>query len=92
MIYGFPGLTKVMQDAGMKKNLSENALTLFINKRHTRFKMLIGQNYLLYHNNNGRKFPLEAIKHFPQFFDGKKINVSAAIEKTIREKYARENL
>jgi len=88
MSLGFPGLTGVLNEAGMKaKNMKENQLTLFINKKHTRFKMLIGQNYLLYHNNGERRFPLEAVKHFPSFFDGKRINVSGAIEKSILEKF-----
>jgi hypothetical protein len=84
----FQGLSKIM--AKVKYNpdvLPDGKFTVFINSKQTAFKVLVGKRYLVYHNNEGKRFPLEAIAHFPKHFDGKTINFSAAARQALREKY-----
>ena len=69
--------------------LPANNIILFINKAQTAFKLLVGPHYIVYHNNKGRKFPLEAIQHFPEFFDGKRLDFSGAVAKAISQKLGR---
>lgn len=81
---GFRGLLLSAHKAGWKpEEKPEGTMTLFINRTQTKFKLLIGTHYLVYYANKSRRIPLEAVQHFPQFFDGKSIDVPKAIEKVI---------
>lgn len=83
----YPGLLKRVKDAGLRSSdLGPDTLIVFINRKGTYFKCLISEKYILSYNNGKDPMPLEAIKYFPQFFDGREINMKAAIEKTLRER------
>lgn len=88
MSKSFDGLALLMK--GSKFNFDkagDKSMVIFINKAQTRFKALFGQgNYMVYHSNGSRRIPLDAIQYFPQFFDGKEINLNAAIKKSIVKK------
>ena len=58
----------------------------FMNSKHTKFKMLIGNKYLVYHDNGDRKIPLEAIQHLPSAITGDRFTFDKALEITMREK------
>lgn len=84
---GFQGLERIMSEAKIKKSsLSDRSFIVFINRRATKFKLLVGTSYLVYFNNGDKRFPLEALSNLPMAFDGKKFDFNRAIEKTIREK------
>lgn len=84
---GFDGLKSIMRKSKVDPDsLTAGKFTVFINRKQTKFKVLIGSSFLIYHNNGERKFPLEAISHFPTFFDGKKLDFSRAVEKVIMAK------
>ena len=81
---GFQGLIEMARDTGWRvEEKSEGTMTLFINKKQTKFKLMIGKHYIVYYSNGHRRIPLEAVQHFPEFFNGKQIDVSKAIEKQI---------
>jgi hypothetical protein len=89
MAKSFIGLEQVMRDSKLNPDTIPNGkFTIFINRRQNAFKILIGKHHLVYHNNGNRKFPLEAIQTFPEFFDGKKIDFAAAVKKAIQRKLA----
>jgi hypothetical protein len=68
-------------------NVSYSQYILFINKKRTKFKMFVGDKYLVYHDNRGQAFPLEAIKNLPLAFEGDTFDFSKAITKTVEEKF-----
>jgi len=79
MSYSFNGLKAILKDSGTNPDtMANDKFVVFINKARTAFKVMVGPHYILYHNNGSKPFPLEAISHFPEFFDGKRINFSAA--------------
>lgn len=87
MGYSFQGLKQIMLDSKMKPDeVGNKKFVIFINRPMTAFKMLVGPNHIIYHNNGRHRIPLESITHFPEFFDGKRINVTGAIKKTIEAK------
>lgn len=87
MINSFDGLRSIMRKSKVDPDtLPSGKFTIFINKKRTAFKLLVGTRHMVYHNNGGKAFPLEAIQNFPEFFDGRNVNLAAAVEKTIRQK------
>lgn len=87
MALGFNGLTEVLKKTKVDINtLPSGKFTVFVNRKHTAFKLLVGKNILIYHNNQGRKFPLEALTEIPNFFDGTTLKFSHAIKKTVIDK------
>lgn len=93
MSLGFQGLEKIMRDSKMNPDaIAPGKFTVFINKAQTSFKLVIGKHHLLYHRNGHRRFPLEAIQEFPQFFDGKKLDFAGAVKKTLEKKFMREGI
>lgn len=89
MGYAFQGLGQVLRKSGIKpETMGNNELIVFMNTKMTAFKLMVGPHYLVYHNNRGRKFPLEAISHFPQFFNGKTLDFKGAERKALEKKYA----
>lgn len=87
MTNSFRGLLKIMSDAKMRVNeIPDGKFTIFINKRRTAFKLIVGKSYLVYCNNGSRVIPLEAIQNFPEFFDGRRLDLKGAVRKTIMSK------
>lgn len=70
-----------------KVNPSYEQYVMFINKKRTKFKLLIGNKYLVYHDNKNQPFPLEAIRNLPLAFAGDTFDFSKAMDKTIQEKF-----
>lgn len=89
MGFSFQGLSRVLVENKMKiESLPENGFIVFMNRSMTAFKLLVGPHYIVYHNNKGRKVPLEAIQHFPAFFTGKKLDFKGAERRALEKKYA----
>jgi len=83
----FPGLEAVMRKEGVDpQTLPSGSFTLFMNAARTKFKMMVGNAYLVYFSNGNKRIPLEAIQHLPQFFDGTTLDFAKAIEKSVKEK------
>ena len=82
----FDGLLTIAKSN--KTKITPSSMVLFINSKKNKFKVLIGDNNLIYHRTkDDRVFPLEAVKHFPLFFDGKEIDYNAAVAKSIKDKF-----
>lgn len=87
MSLSFGGLTDMMKKAKLKPDAwPSGRFVIFINRKQSAFKVLINNQFLVYHNTGGRKFPLEAIQHFPDFFDGRRIDFDAAVSKVLKAK------
>jgi hypothetical protein len=88
MQLGFIGLRETLLKSKVKIEESPPSdAYVFVNRRRAAFKILLSGSTLVYHNTYGRPFPLDAIKNIPDFFDGTRINFSAAVEKAVREKH-----
>lgn len=82
----FDGLLKVCHKEGFKPEAQKESYVVFINKAKTRFKLLVNNTYLIYHDNGTRRFPLDAIQYLPQAFKGETFDFSKSIEKTLLDK------
>jgi hypothetical protein len=88
MSYSFNGLGQILRDSKINPDtMDREKFIVFINSSMTSFKVMIGPHHILYHSNGRKRFPLEAIQHFPEFFDGRKIDFSAAAAKVVRDKF-----
>lgn len=88
MSLNFQGLSRILKDHKIKpETLDTSDLVIFMNRKMTKFKLLIGQNYLVYHSNGNKRVNLEAIQYFPQFFDGKRLDFKAAEKRALERKY-----
>lgn len=84
----FNGLKKIMKKTKVDPDsLPDGKFTVFINRKQTKFKCLVGSNILVYHDNGQRRFPLEVVSEFPRFFNGQKLDFTRAVEAAIRKKY-----
>lgn len=89
MSMSFHGLQEIMRKSKVNPAVvPPGKFTVFINKAQTAFKVLVGTHHIIYHNNGTRRFPLEAIQNFPEFFDARKLDFNAAVKKTVTKKYA----
>jgi hypothetical protein len=87
MRMSFQGLTQVLKDAKIDAGkLSKGDLLVFLNHSLTAFKVLAGNSYLVYFNNQKRRVPLEALQYLPEFFGGSEMSFQKAVEKSIRSK------
>jgi hypothetical protein len=82
----FAGLMSICHKSGFKPEEKADSYVVFINKKRTKFKLLVGNQYLIYHDNKDKQFPLEAIQHLPQAFTGKQFEFATAVDKAIRTK------
>lgn len=82
----FNGLLKICHKAGIKPSEKGQSFIVFINSSHSKFKLLINNTYLVYHDNGKRKFPLDAIKFLPGCFSGNEFRFDRALEKSLLEK------
>lgn len=87
MANNFDGLREVMRKAKLNPDrMKSDEFTIFVNRRQNAFKLFVGTNYLVYHKNGNRRFPLEAIQYFPRHFDGKAIDFDRAVETALMKK------
>lgn len=86
MSLSFGGLSEMMKKSKLDIGTIESGeFVVFVNRKQTAFKLLCGPSLLVYHNNGGRRFPITAITQMPRFFDGSKIDFSAAVDRAVRE-------
>lgn len=83
----FKGLMDICRKAGFYPSENNEDYTVFINSKHTKFKLLVGSKYLIYFDNKDKRFPIDAIKYMPMAFSGKEFDFSKAIEKQIRDNF-----
>lgn len=81
----FEGLRLVMKE--QKEQLGPNDLAVFLNRKASAFKIITGNDYLIYYKSgSARRIPLEAIKHLPVAFGGKEFDFTRSIRKSLCEK------
>lgn len=86
MAFSFERLTEIMRKSSMPiESLKAGEFVVFVNRKQTAFKLLATTNVMVYHNNKNRRFPITAITHFPEFFDGHTINITKAVERDIKQ-------
>lgn len=80
----FNGLGEIL-----KKNKIDprNQLVVFLNAKKTKFKLLINDKYLVYHDNKNSMIDLNSIRHLPRAFEGDAFDFSRAVDAAIREKF-----
>lgn len=61
-----------------------NGHVIFLNRAHTKMKVLTGV-YLTYYNNGHRKIPLTAIQYLPTVFGGREIDLKTAMTAATRK-------
>jgi len=89
MAFSFDRLAEIMRKSHMPvESLKSGEFIVFVNRKQTAFKLLATANVMVYHNNKNRKFPVTAITHFPEFFDGKTIDLAKAVEREIKQQAA----
>lgn len=81
----FRGLMSIAHKAGLKPEADAESFLVFINHAGTKFKLLIGNKYLVYHDNGSRRIELKAIKHLPRALSGKTFEFSRAVEASVLE-------
>lgn len=89
MAKNFNGLLSICHKAGIKPEAEGESYIVFVNGAHTKFKLLVGNQYIVYHDNRTRRFPLDAIRYLPDAFNGKSFVFEKAIEKSLQEKLNR---
>lgn len=67
-------------------SFGKGSLVIFMNRKATAFKMLAGNDYLVYYNNKGRRIPLDAIQYLPTYFDGTNIEFTKVMERSVMDK------
>lgn len=82
----FQGLRKFLKSEKIDPTtLAKGSIVIFMNRKATAFKLLAGNSYLAYFNNEGRRIPLDAIQYLPTYFDGTSLEFNKAIEKSVKE-------
>lgn len=81
----FTGLNEICKKAKVESTNSK--YVVFINKKRDKFKLLISDKYLVYHDNKNQPISLDALKHLPQAFVGDKFDFSRSVETSIRERF-----
>jgi len=82
----FKGLMSIAHKAGIRPEAEDDCYLVFINSATTKFKILVGNKYLVYHDNNSRKIALDAIRFLPEAFKGQAFSFDAALRKSIESK------
>lgn len=76
----FQGLGEIAKKA--KTKLDPESCVVFLNRKNTAFKLMVGGVYLTYYKNNTR-IPLEAIRLLPEKFGGTKMEFDNAVRKSL---------
>lgn len=80
----FVGLNDIMRKAKVDPR---NAYVVFMNTKRTKFKLMVSDKYLVYHDNKDQQIDLNSLRHLPRAFEGDKFNFSKAVEGSINEKF-----
>ncbi len=84
MGFGFPGLNKVAEQA--KTKLDADSVVIFLNRKTTAFKLMVGGAYLTYYKNGREKIPLEALRLLPTKFGGDQMQFDKAVRESLWKK------
>lgn len=83
----FPGLIKTLKKAQIEPGtLPDRSFIVFLNGKGTKFKLLVGNSYIVYYSNGDRPIPMNAITHLPSCFEGRKFDFTKAVTKTLEGK------
>lgn len=82
----FKGLLKICHKAGIRVEAESDSYVVFINSAMTKFKVLVGNKYLVYHDNRNRRIALEAIQYLPSAFRGTSFDFNIATAKSLAKK------
>lgn len=80
----FNGLGEILRK---NKIDPRDKMVVFLNSKKTKFKLLINDKYLVYHDNKNTMIDLNSIRHLPKAFEGSSFDFSRAVEGAIREKF-----
>lgn len=80
----FVGLNDICKKAKVD---SRDSYVVFMNTKKTKFKILVSDKYLVYHDNKDQQIDLNSLRHLPRAFEGDKFNFSKAVEAAITEKF-----
>ena len=78
----FQGLNDILRKAKVNP---QNSYIVFLNSKKTKFKLLVSDKYLVYHDNKDKQIDLNSLRHLPRAFDGDKFNFSKAVEAAVHE-------
>ena len=72
----FNGLGEIL-----KKNKvdARNSYVVFMNKKKNKFKLLMNDKYLVYHDNKNNPVSLDSLRYLPQAFMGDSFDFSHAV-------------
>ncbi len=80
----FQGLNRVAEEA--KTKLDADSIVVFLNKKTTAFKLMVGGAYLTYYKNGNQKIPLEALRLLPTRFGGDQMQFDRAVRESLWKK------
>lgn len=80
----FQGLGAIAKDARTK--LDAESVVVFLNRKTTAFKLMVGGQYLTYFKNDGKKIPLEALTMLPVHFGGNTLKYDKAVKAVLEKK------
>lgn len=80
----FHGLNEILRKAKVNP---QNSYVVFMNSKKTKFKLLVSDKYLVYHDNKDKAIDLNSLRHLPRAFEGDRFNFSKAVEATIHEMF-----
>lgn len=82
----FKGLLSLCHKAQIRPEAMGESFIVFLNKKKTKFKLLVGHNYLVYHDNKNNQVPLDAIRYLPSAFSGNEFSFDKAIKESLVKK------
>lgn len=78
----FDGLRQIASDA---ETVLKNTFVVFINRKRTKFKAIVNDQYLVFYSNGDKRIPLDALIHLPATFGGSDLEMTQAISKTLNQ-------
>jgi hypothetical protein len=84
----FDGLRLAAKELGT--TLGPESRVIFVNRKRNSFKLLSGNQYLIYYRSPKGRIPLEALRYLPQQFGGSELEVTEAISKSFKGKFSWE--
>lgn len=90
MRQNFQGLSKILaNDKIILEELTDKSFILFMNRKMTAFKFLIGKDYLVFRNNQGKKIDPRVAKYFPKAFNGSTLDFTKAVREMVEAKFGK---
>lgn len=79
----FQGLGEIAKKA--KTSLDADSCVVFLNRKTTSFKLMVGGVYLTYYKNN-KRIPLEALRLLPTKFGGNQMDFDRVVRDSLWKK------